>query len=251
MKKTSIKTAFVFALGVGSITGALQFTQVSPYANDKNQVVSSTENHYPFKLMPLPYQPNALEPYLDAKTVELHHDKHMQTYVDNLNKALEAHPKYHDWTLDMLLEQTNKLPKEIRQAVHNNAGGVYNHQIYFKSLAKDVPLVDGYLKDKIIETYGSIEQFQEALKTAALSVFGSGWAWLLSDDTGNLIIETTPNQDTLIKDDLIPVLALDVWEHAYYLGYQNRRDSYLDNLFNLINWEVAEAQYTQVLAPEQ
>jgi len=200
--------------------------------------------HYPFKLQPLPYSYDALEPFIDAKTMEIHHSKHVQTYVDNLNKALENQPDYQSWPLERLLYNLDKLPQEIQAPVRNNGGGVYNHNLYFNIMAPGgKPLSNGPLKDGIERVWGSVDEFLKQLKAAGLSVFGSGWAWLVADSTGKLSIFKTPNQDTQIPANLTPVLNLDVWEHAYYLKVQNRRAEYIDNWFNVINWEAAEQNY--------
>jgi len=200
--------------------------------------------HYPFTLVPLPYAYDALEPFIDAKTVEIHHNKHLQTYVDNLNKALENHPDYHSWPLERLLYNLDKLPQEIQTAVRNNGGGVYNHNLYFGGMAKGgVPLADGPLKDAINKVWGSFDDMKAQLKAAGLSVFGSGWAWIVSDYLGNLSIFKTANQDTQIPAGLTAVLILDVWEHAYYLKVQNRRADYIDNWFNVVDWAASEKNY--------
>ncbi|MCL1935692.1 MAG: superoxide dismutase [Defluviitaleaceae bacterium] len=201
------------------------------------------ENHFPFSLKPLPYDTSALEPYIDKKTMEIHHSKHVKAYVDNLNKALETYPKYHDWSLEKLLYNLDDLPKDIRQTVKNNAGGVFNHNFFFDILKKDVEIYDSNLITKINEKFGSIENFKTEFKNAALSVFGSGWVWLVSDKDGNISIEKSANQDNLISENLFPIIAIDVWEHAYYLLYQNRRNEYIDNFFNVINWDKAVENY--------
>jgi len=202
--------------------------------------------HYPFKLQPLPYPYDALEPFIDAKTMEIHHSKHVQAYVDNLNKALENQPDYHNWSLEKLLYNLDKLPQEIQAPVRNNAGGVYNHNLYFNIMTKGgKPLADGPLKAAIESVWGSVDELLVQLKAAGLSVFGSGWAWLVSDSDGRLSIYKTPNQDTQIPANLTPVINLDVWEHAYYLKVQNRRAEYIDNWFNVIDCEAAEKNYAK------
>ena len=201
-------------------------------------------NNYPFKLQPLPYAYDALEPFIDAKTMEIHHSKHVQTYVDNLNKALENQPDYQSWPLERLLYNLEKLPQEIQAAVRNSGGGVYNHNLYFAIMALGgKPLAEGTLKDAIDKDFGSLDELLAQLKVAGLSVFGSGWAWLVSDNMGRLSIFKTPNQDTQIPANLTPVINLDVWEHAYYLKVQNRRAEYIDNWFNVINWDAAQQNY--------
>ena len=202
--------------------------------------------NYPFELKPLPYAYDALEPFIDAKTMEIHHGKHLQAYVDNVNKALESYPDYQGWSLEKLLYNLEKLPQEIQMPVRNNGGGVYNHNLFFDIMVKDgKPLADGALKTAIEEVWGSLDGLLAELKAAGLSVFGSGWAWLVADGVGRLSIYKTPNQDTQIPANLTPVINLDVWEHAYYLLRQNRRAEYIDNWFNVINWEKAEENYAK------
>ena len=202
------------------------------------------KNSYPFELKPLPYPTDALEPHIDTKTMEIHHGKHVQTYVDNLNKALEKHPTYHNWPLEKLLTNLADLPQEIQTAVRNNGGGVYNHNIYFDIMVKDgKPLSDGPLLAAINRDCGGLDSLKTSLKDAGLTQFGSGWAWLLADKDGKLSILKTPNQDTQIPTGLTAVINLDVWEHAYYLLRQNRRAEYIDNWFNVVDWSKAEANY--------
>lgn len=193
-------------------------------------------NKYPFELPPLPYAYEALEPYIDRDTMHYHHDKHMKTYVDNLNKALENYPEYRDWTLTDLLSKLNELPDGLRESVRNNGGGVYNHALYFDMMAPS----GQHMPDRIYSTFGSAEDFKNAMKSKALSQFGSGFAWLVKDDLGELKIISLPNQDNPLTLGLTPILPLDVWEHAYYLRYQNLRGDYIDAWFNVINWDAVE-----------
>ena len=206
---------------------------------------AKNEQKYPFTLKPLPYTDNALEPFIDARTMSIHHNKHVKTYVDNLNKALESHLKYQDHDLEWLVTNVKKLPEEIQKTVQNNAGGVYNHNFFFAGMLKDTTLAHGSpLYVAITETFGSMDEFKKQFKNAALSQFGSGWAWLIADKDGALQIVTTPNQDTPLKHGK-PILAVDVWEHSYYLKYQNKRNEYIDNWFEVVNWNVAEAHFAQ------
>lgn len=199
---------------------------------------------YPFVLRPLPYPYYALEPYIDRETLYFHHDKHQQAYVDNLNKALESYPEYQKYTLIELLEQEKMLPKEIQKSVHNNGGGVFNHNLYFDSMSpKSSGTPSGTLAAGIYKKYGSYDKFKERFKKTALEVFGSGYAWLMSDLQGDLIMLSAMNQDVPLELNLNPILLLDVWEHAYYLKYQNRRADYIDNWFLVIDWEKAENRY--------
>ena len=203
-------------------------------------------NTYPFVNTPLPYAYDALEPYIDEKTMHLHHDRHLQTYIDNLNAIIKEHPELQTWTLEGLLELSAFLPKEIRQPVINNAGGVYNHHFFFDSMtpAGKQPEENPLLAE-IARQFGSLEAFQEQLKKEALAVFGSGYAWLAADG-GKLKIIRTANQDTPLPLDLQPLLALDVWEHAYYLKHYNQRAAYIDDWFSIVDWEKASRRFAEI-----
>lgn len=197
-----------------------------------------------FTLPPLPYAYNALEPYIDERTMRIHHDKHHKTYVDNLNKALDQSPQLYNYSLQQLLASPGNLPVDIRRAVLNNGGGHYNHTFFWQSMAPgkgDRP--KGKLYDAIVRDFGSFEQFKEKFTQEALGVFGSGWTWLAKEPSGKLRIVSTANQDTLISSGLQPILVIDVWEHAYYLKHQNMRKDYIEDWFHVINWERAEALY--------
>lgn len=203
-------------------------------------------NTYPFVNTPLPYAYDALEPYIDEKTMHLHHDRHLQTYIDNLNAIIKEHPELQTWTLEGLLELSAFLPKEIRQPVINNAGGVYNHRFFFDSMtpAGKQPEENPLLAE-IARQFGSLEAFQEQLKKEALAVFDSGYAWLAADG-GKLKIIRTANQDTPLPLDLQPLLALDVWEHAYYLKHYNQRAAYIDDWFSVVDWEKASWRFAEI-----
>ncbi|MDR1101714.1 MAG: superoxide dismutase [Clostridiales bacterium] len=191
------------------------------------------QNHYPFPLIPLGYAYSALEPYIDTKTMELHHDRHLKTYVDNLNAALAPYPEFHDWSLELLLTQNDVLPDAIQTAVRNNAGGVYNHNFFFSQLGKS-PLKQGsILRSDIEQTFGSFANFKDAFTKAALRVFGSGYAWLSSDKLGSMQISTTANQSNPLELGLQPLFTIDVWEHAYYLKHYNVRADYVADFFKL------------------
>lgn len=204
------------------------------------------ETHYPFSLPPLPYGYDALLPELDERTLHFHHDKHFAAYIDNLNTLLEAHPDYQDWSLERLVRDWSGLPEDIRQGVRNNAGGVYNHDLYFRTLAP-TPATEpeGLLAGAIIRDFGDLHGLKSAMKSAALGQFGSGWAWLVSDSAGNLSVRKTANQDTPFP--LIPLLPVDVWEHAYYLEYQNRRGDYFDSWWRLVDWPGVSRAYAALL----
>ena len=200
---------------------------------------------YPFKNLPLPYEYNAMEPYIDEKTMRLHHDKHLQTYIDNLNNTLRELPQLQRLPLEQLIRISSRLPHDIGTALKNNAGGVYNHRFFFDGLKNPSDMEpSGTLGQAINEQFGSFDSFRDAFKKAALSVFGSGYAWLVLD-RGKLRIVTTPNQNTPLEQNLCPVLAADVWEHAYYLKHYNVRADYIDDLMRVIDWDMAEKNYLE------
>lgn len=188
--------------------------------------------HYPFTLPDLPYPYNALEPYIDEDTMYFHHDKHFKSYIDGLNKALEPYPQYHTWTLEELLSRLSRLPRELQTSVRNQGGGVYNHDLYFDSLTPNSQNTPAF----IIDIFGSEENWKTQMKTKSMNQFGSGFGWLVMDLKGMLQIISLPNQDNPLSIGLYPLLPLDVWEHAYYLQYQNLRGDYIDQWFHIINW---------------
>ncbi len=195
-----------------------------------------------FKLPDLPYDFAALEPHIDARTMEIHHGKHHATYVAKLNAALEKHPALAEKPVEALLKSLDTVPAEIRTAVRNHGGGHFNHSLFWKLLAPAAGgSPTGALATAIDKAFGDFAAFREQFSTAAGSVFGSGWAWLVADASKKLSIVTTPNQDSPISQGLVPLLGLDVWEHAYYLKYQNRRPDYIAAFWNVVNWrQVAE-----------
>ncbi|WP_365844463.1 superoxide dismutase [Clostridium sp.] len=198
-----------------------------------------------FELKPLPYAYDALEPYIDKETMMLHHDKHQKAYVDNLNKAIAKHPELFSKGLEGLLKDLESVPDDIREAVKNNAGGVYNHEFFWSIMSPTKnQSPKGDLLNAINRDFESYDNFKSKFKEAALGRFGSGWAWLVADKDGKLSIISTANQDSPISSDLTPVIGIDVWEHAYYLKYQNRRTEYIDNWWNVVNWEQAEKNYS-------
>lgn len=188
-------------------------------------------NKYPFELEKLPYEYDALEPIIDKQTVEIHHDKHHQTYVDNLNKLLADKPQLHDKSLEELMSS------EVA-GIKNNAGGVWNHNFYWSEMkAVEQELIPDVLKNKLIEKFGSIDEFKTQFETNALGRFGSGWGWLVKDEKGELEIMSTANQDNPMSLGKTPLLGIDVWEHAYYLKYFNKRVDYAKAWWGLVNWE--------------
>ncbi len=204
-------------------------------------------NCYPFKNTPLPYDYNALEPYIDCETMRLHHDKHLQGYIDKLNGVLFNCRELQSSCLEQLITTGFRLRDSIRCELRKSAGGVYNHRFFFDSMTQNSHQpCDGMLYNAICKSFGGIKPFMKEFKTAALSVFGSGYAWLVA--TGNYLrIITLPNQATPLDTGYKPILCIDVWEHAYYLQYQNRRAEYAEGWFDLINWRKAGKRYEDAL----
>jgi Fe-Mn family superoxide dismutase len=199
-----------------------------------------------YDLPPLPYEYNALEPTIDEETMHLHHEKHHNTYVTNLNSALENRPDVDPGNIEELLANINDVPEDIRRAVRNNGGGHSNHTMFWQIMGPNgggEPIGD--LADAINQSFGSFDAFKEQWAAAGApgAVFGSGWVWLIAAPDGSLTIESTPNQDSPLMEGKLPIIGLDVWEHAYYLKYQNRRPEYIDNWWNVVNWEEAERRY--------
>lgn len=196
-----------------------------------------------YQLPKLPYAYDALEPTIDEETMHLHHEKHHNTYVTNLNAALEKHPELPEKSIEDLLAGINEVPADIRQAVINNGGGHANHSFFWKIMTPNgqgAPV--GELKEAIDATFGSFDEFKAQFKAAAASRFGSGWAWLVVDN-GKLAVISTANQDSPLMEGKTPVVGLDVWEHAYYLNYRNVRPNYINAFWNVVNWEQANENY--------
>jgi Fe-Mn family superoxide dismutase len=201
-----------------------------------------------YELPPLPYPFDALEPHIDAKTMEIHHDKHHQAYITNANNALKDYSDLAAKPVEELIANLNAVPESIRTAVRNNAGGHANHSFFWKIMGpKAGGEPKGKLADAIKSTFGGLDQFKEKLQAAGAARFGSGWAWLVLNKQGKLEVISTPNQDNPIMDGHKPVLGVDVWEHAYYLKYQNRRPDYLKAWWNVVNW-AAVGQHYETLA---
>lgn len=197
-----------------------------------------------YELPALKFDFNALEPAIDARTMEIHHDKHHAAYVNNLNKALEAAPDFYGQPVEKLVSELDKVPEAIRTAVRNNGGGHANHSLFWEILnpgGKKAP--DGALLADLEKSFGSLDVFMDKFSTAAATRFGSGWAWLALDNSKKLQVYSTANQDSPLMEGLFPLLALDVWEHAYYLNYQNRRPDYIKAFWSVVNWSYVEAQY--------
>lgn len=199
---------------------------------------------YPFVVRPLPYEYDALVPVLDEETLHFHHDKHYKTYVDNLNSILADYPELQKLSLEELLSGIEALPAAAQTPIRNNGGGVYNHELYFDAMKSPVGQEpSGALAEAIERDFGSLKEWKEQMKQKGVSQFGSGWAWLLSDKEGKLSVVQTANQDVPDLKEYTPIFLVDVWEHAYYLQYQNRRADYVDGWFSLINWRKAQKRY--------
>jgi Fe-Mn family superoxide dismutase len=197
-----------------------------------------------FEVPPLPYDYNALEPYIDTQTMQLHHDKHHAAYVNNLNNALQNQSQLASWTVEDLVQRINEVPEGIRTAVRNNAGGHINHSMFWQIMKPNgggEPT--GELGSAIQQAFGSFDQFKAAFNDAGVKRFGSGWTWLVLDGSGKLQVISTANQDSPMMDGMFPVMGNDVWEHAYYLKYQNRRPDYLAAWWNVVNWDEITHRY--------
>jgi Fe-Mn family superoxide dismutase len=197
-----------------------------------------------YTLPPLPYPNNALEPSIDALTMEIHHDRHHKAYVDNLNKALESQPNLQNKPIEQLLREINQVPENIRTAVRNNGGGHANHSMFWEIMGKGAGgEPTGPLAQAIKSSFGDFAAFKQKVKEAAVGRFGSGWAWLVLAN-GKLQVLSTANQDSPYMDNQVPILGVDVWEHAYYLKYQNKRPDYVDAWWNVVNWNAVAKRYS-------
>jgi Fe-Mn family superoxide dismutase len=206
---------------------------------------ATTQNVTKHTLPPLPYGFDALEPHIDAQTMQIHHDKHHQAYVSNLNAALDKHPELYKKNLEELLRGITSVPEDIRTAVRNNGGGHHNHSLFWTIMApvgKGGGEPSGALADAIKKAFGDFAKFKEQLSTAATTRFGSGWAWLAVTD-GKIEVCSTANQDSPLMERQVPILGVDVWEHAYYLKYQNRRADYVAAWWNVVNWSEVANRY--------
>lgn len=196
------------------------------------------------QLPPLPYANNALEPHIDETTMMIHHDRHHNAYVTNLNAALDKHPELHDKSLDALIADLNSVPEDIRTAVRNNGGGHHNHSLFWEVIAPNAGgAPTGALAAAIDAELGGFDKFKEAFAAAAATRFGSGWAWLAVTKEGKLKVYSLPNQDSPVMEGDTPILGLDVWEHAYYLKYQNKRPDYVSAFWNVVNWAEVAKRY--------
>ena len=198
-----------------------------------------------YSLPPLPYPSDALEPHVDKQTMEIHHGKHHAAYVNNLNAALEKHPELQGKSIEELIRDISAIPEDIRTAVRNNGGGHANHSMFWQIMGPNAGgPPTGAIADALTSSFGSFDAFKEQFAKAAVGRFGSGWAWVV-DSGGTLVIESTPNQDSPLMEGKKPVFGLDVWEHAYYLKYQNRRPDYIGAWWNVINWAEASKRFAK------
>ena len=197
-----------------------------------------------YSLSELPYSYDALEPFVDTQTMEIHHQKHHNAYITKLNGALESAADWQGKDIEEIIQNLNKVPESIRTAVRNNGGGHYNHSIFWNIMAPHSGREpNGDLASSIKDAFGSFAEFKEKFSSAAANRFGSGWAWLALDQSGKLAVLSTPNQDNPLTDGLKPILGLDVWEHAYYLKYQNRRPEYIENWWHVVNWSAVADRF--------
>ncbi|HEX7055580.1 MAG TPA: superoxide dismutase [Bacilli bacterium] len=201
-----------------------------------------------YQLPPLPYPNNALEPHIDEQTMMIHHDRHHNGYVTNLNAALEGHPELQNKSIEDLVANLGDVPENIRTAVRNNGGGHANHSLFWQIMSPNGGgQPTGKLADAINSELGGFEKFKEAFAKAAATRFGSGWAWLSVDKNKKLVVHSTANQDNPLMEGLVPLLGVDVWEHAYYLKYQNKRPDYVSAWWNVVNWPEVEKRYEQAV----
>ncbi|PSB22392.1 superoxide dismutase [filamentous cyanobacterium CCP2] len=225
-----------------------QAPDASPPPETSSETVDQTEAVGTLELPPLPYAFDALEPYIDAETMELHHDRHHAAYVNNYNEAITDYPDLQSQGVEALLRNLDVIPEDVRITIRNNGGGHVNHSMFWQIMSPEgggEP--QGQLAEQINQTFGSFADFQTAFEEAGANQFGSGWVWLVSNNEGNLQITTTLNQDNPIMQGAFPIMGNDVWEHAYYLSYRNRRAEYLDAWWNVVNWEEVGRRYEQAV----
>lgn len=243
-----MKSLFKNIALIAGLIALMSFTIISERTEiNKLKIIGDTDMKSQHELKPLPYAYDALEPHIDKATMEIHHTKHHQAYVNNLNAAIEG-TEMEGKTLEELFANMSKYP----MAVRNNGGGHWNHTLFWEIMGPDGgDKPSGDLLKAIEERFGSFEKFREEFNQAALTRFGSGWAWLIVDNSGQLKVTSTPNQDNPLMDIAevkgMPILGLDVWEHAYYLKYQNRRPEYVTNFWNVVNWAEVERRYNEAL----
>jgi len=244
-RRQAIKTTALASAALATLPGAIA---QQPLPTGRVERLITTTDSGPFTLPPLPYAYDALEPHIDAQTMQIHHDKHHAAYVANLNKAIAEFPDLGNKPVENLLKDLNSVPDKIRTAVRNNGGGHYNHSLFWQMMKKDgggEPAGD--LAKAIAAGFGSFSAFKDNFTKAALGQFGSGWAWLAFDGQ-KLRIEPTPNQETVLSVGGTQLLGLDVWEHAYYLKYQNKRADYIAAWWNVVNWDFVAERHSKLKA---
>ena len=239
-RRQAVKTAVLASAALATLPGAI--------AQPNPAVPAAPATNGPFTLPPLPYAFDALEPYIDARTMEIHHDKHHAAYVANLNKAVAQYPDVAKLSVEDMLKDLNAIPDQIRTAVRNNGGGHFNHSLFWQMLKKDGGEPTDNLAKAIDSAFGSFATFKDNFSKAAAGQFGSGWAWLVVGANKQLSIEPTANQDSPLSQGMQPLLGIDVWEHAYYLKYQNRRAEYISAFFSVINWDFVADQFEKATA---
>lgn len=210
-------------------------------------ILANSPQYTKRELKPLRYDYNALEPYIDEETMILHYNRHYKSYLDKFNSAISKYPDLYSSNLTDLLACLDCLPTDIAKTIKNSGGGVYNHEFFFDIMTPNETKLSGELKNAINKYFGSFEDFKKSFIESSLGIFGSGWAWLVSNDCGELSIITTSNQDTPITLNLKPIIGIDVWEHAYYLTYKNKRSDYISNWFNVIDWNKANENYKNTI----
>lgn len=242
-RRQAIKTTALASAALATIPAVMGQGMSSPPPESPMDILISTAPA-PFVLPPLPYDYSALEPMIDTETMHIHHDKHHAAYVTNLNKAVAETPELATKSVGDLLKNLDAVPEKVRNAVRNNGGGHYNHSLFWKMMKPNGGgNPTGDLAKAIDSSFGSLSTFKEGFGKAALSQFGSGWAWLVFDN-GALKIEPSPNQDTPLSTGKIPLLGIDVWEHAYYLKHQNKRADYINAWWNVVNWDFVAARFS-------
>lgn len=249
IKRWSWATLIGVVAAVFTWTLSMTANGIAPVQTSLGETVIAQASTDVFTLPPLPYDFDALNPYIDTQTMMLHHDKHHAGYVKNLNNAVADYPELQDLSLEDLLRSLDTLPEEIRTTVRNNGGGHANHSLFWASMSPNgggEPT--GAIADVIAASFGDFDSFKDAFNTAGAKQFGSGWAWLMLNGDGELEVTSTANQDSPLFDGNVPILGNDVWEHAYYLNYQNRRGDYLDAWWNVVNWDVVNQTYEDAIS---